>query len=116
MQFTEEEQKLQKTPFEIKFTDDETGKITKVKKVVTELVGGRKQNKSKEYEYEVKYAGSTVDSGEYLGAKVLKKMGWEKAMKAVDLKLAQLAGMFVKPLSTKNVEQHLNGCGLAPEF
>merc|ERR1712021_160904 len=86
------------------------------KKVVSELVGGRKMNKSKEYEYEVKYAGSTVDSGEYLGAKSLKKMGWEKAMKGVDLKLAQLAGMFIKPLSTKNVEQHLNGCGLAPEF
>merc|ERR1712226_1687854 len=48
--------------------------------------------------------------------KALKKMGWEKAMKGVDLKLAQLAGMFVKPLSTKNVESHLNGCGLAPEF
>merc|ERR1712084_52460 len=82
----------------------------------SELVGGRKMNKSKEYEYEVKYAGSTVDSGEFLGAKVLKKMGWEKAMKGVDLKLAQLAGIMVKPLSTKNVESHLNGCGLAPEF
>jgi elongation factor 3 len=73
-------------------------------------------NKSKEYEYEVKYAGSTVESGEYLPAKTLKKMGWEKAMKAVDLKLAQLAGMFIKPLSTKNVEDHLEGCGLAREF
>ena len=116
MQFTEEEQKLQKTPFEIKFTDDETGKITKVKKVVTELVGGRKQNKSKEYEYEVKYAGSTVDSGEYLPAKTLKKMGWEKAMKAVDLKIAQRAGLYVRPLSTKNVEEHLEDIGLNREF
>merc|ERR1712176_1539158 len=75
----------------LQFTDEEPGKITKVKKVVSELVGGRKMNRSKEYEYEVKYAGSTVDSGEYLGAKALKKMGWEKAMKGVDLKLAQLA-------------------------
>jgi len=116
LQFTEEELKLQKKPYELTFVDEESGKITKVKKVVSELVGGRKMNRSKEYEYEVKYAGSTVDSGEYLGAKALKKMGWEKAMKGVDLKLAQLAGMFVKPLSTKNVESHLNGCGLAPEF
>merc|ERR1712194_430668 len=116
MQFTEAELALQKKPYELTFIDEESGKITKVKKVVSELVGGRKMNRSKEYEYEVKYAGSTVDSGEYLGLKVLKKMGWEKAMKAVDLKLAQLAGMFVKPLSTKNVESHLNGCGLAPEF
>merc|ERR1712176_46841 len=116
MQFSDEELALQKKPFEIQMMDENSGKITKTKKVVAELVGGRKTNKQKDYEYEVKYAGSTVDSGEYLGAKVLKKMGWEKAMKGVDLKLAQLAGMFVKPLSTKNVEAHLNGCGLAPEF
>merc|ERR1711966_429997 len=116
MQFNEEEEKLQKTPFEIQFVDEESGKITKVKKVVSELVGGRKQNKSKDYEYEVKYAGSTVDSGEYLPAKTLKKMGWEKAMKAVDLKIAQRAGLYVRPLSTKNVEQHLEDCGLNREF
>merc|ERR1712039_1088558 len=36
--------------------------------------------------------------------------------KAVDLKIAQKAGMMIKPLSTKNVEQHLIGCGLAREF
>merc|ERR1712100_577178 len=96
--------------------DEARGKITKVKKVVAELMGGRKQNKSKEYEYEVRYAGSTVDSGEFLSAKILKKMGWEKAMKGVDLKLAQLSGMYIKPLSAKNVEEHLEGCGLAREF
>jgi len=116
MQFSDEEIKMQKTPFEIQFVDDETGKITKVKKVVSELVGGRKTNKSKDYEYEVKYAGSNVDSGEYLSAKILKKMGWEKAMKAVDLKIAQRAGLYVRPLSTKNVEKHLEDCGLAREF
>jgi elongation factor 3 len=116
MQFTEEELKLQKTPFEIQFTDDETGKISKVKKMVSELVGGRKTNKQKDYEYEVRYAGSTVDSGEYLPAKTLKKMGWEKAMKAVDMKIAQRAGLYVRPLSTKNVEQHLEDVGLDKEF
>ena len=116
MQFTEEELALQKKPFELQMVDEASGKISKVKKVVSELVGGRKLNKSKEYEYEVKYAGSSVDSGEYLPQKTLKKMGWEKAMKAVDLKVAQLAGMFIKPLSTKNVEEHLEGCGLAREF
>jgi elongation factor 3 len=116
MQFTDEEIKLQKTPYEISFMDEETGKINKVKKVVGELCGGRKTNKSKEYEYEVRYAGSTVDSGEYLPAKTLKKMGWEKAMKAVDLKIAQRAGLYVRPLSTKNVEKHLEDCGLDREF
>merc|ERR1711966_461836 len=100
MQFTDEEIKLQKTPYEIQFTDEESGKINKVK----------------EYEYEVKYAGSTVDSGEYLPLKTLKKMGWEKAIKAVDLKIAQRAGLYVRPLSTKNVEKHLADCGLDSEF
>merc|ERR1712051_1145777 len=115
-QFTPEEEAMQKKPFELQFTDPDSGKISKVKKVVSELVGGRKTNKSKEYEYEVRYAGSTVDSGEYLPAKTLKKMGWEKAMKAVDLKIAQRAGLYVRPLSTKNVEQHLEDCGLDREF
>merc|ERR1712127_187291 len=61
MVFTDEEVKLQKTPFEIQFVDEESGKIT-------------------------------------------------KAMKAVDLKIAQRAGLYVRPLSTKNVEQHLEDC------
>merc|ERR1719223_1742322 len=116
MQFTEAEELLQKTPYAIQFTDEESGKITKVKKVVAELVGGRKTNKQKDYEYEVRYAGSTVDSGEYLPAKTLKKMGWDKAMKAVDMKIAQRAGLYVRPLSTKNVEQHLEDIGLNREF
>ena len=116
MQYTEEELALQKKPYELQIVDEASGKVSKVKKVVGELMGGRKQNKSKEYEYEVRYAGSTVEHGEYLPAKTLKKMGWEKAMKAVDLKMAQLAGMLAKPLSAKNVEEHLEGCGLAREF
>jgi elongation factor 3 len=116
MVFTDEEVVLQKKPFEIQLTDPETGKITKVKKVVAELIGGRKTNKAKEFEYEIRYAGSTVDSGEYLPAKILKKMGWEKAMKAVDLKIAQRSGLYVRPLSTKNVEKHLEDIGLQAEF
>merc|ERR1712019_209970 len=116
MQFTDEELKLQKKPFEIQMMDENSGKITKTKKVVAELVGGRKTNKSKDYEYEIRYAGSTVDSGEYLPAKILKKMGWEKAMKAVDLKIAQRSGLYIRPLSTKNVEEHLEDCGLDREF
>merc|ERR1712134_65884 len=116
MQFSDEELALQKKPFEIQMMDENSGKITKTKKVVAELVGGRKTNKSKDYEYEIRYAGSTVDSGEYLPQSTLKKMGWEKAMKAVDAKIAQLSGLYVRPLSTKNVEEHLEGCGLAREF
>ena len=57
MIFTPEEEKMQKTPYEFQFADENTGKIMKVKKMVAELVGGRKQNRSKEYEYEVRGCG-----------------------------------------------------------
>merc|ERR1712183_1064996 len=57
-----------------------------------------------------------MGSGEYLPSKTLKKMGWDRAMKTVDLKLAQRAGLFIRTLSTKNVEQHLEQCGLSREF
>merc|ERR1712232_1048563 len=49
MQFTDEELKLQKKPFEFQIMDEASGKIVKMKKVVAELVGGRKSNKSKDY-------------------------------------------------------------------
>merc|ERR1712194_920595 len=42
--------------------------------------------------------------------------GWDKAMKAVDAKIAQRAGLYVRPLSSKNVEKHLADCGLDAEF
>ena len=58
--------KTSKNLFQISFIDEEWGKITKVKKVVTELVGGRKTNKGREYKYEIKYAWYSVGSGEYL--------------------------------------------------
>ena len=73
IQVTDDELKLQKTPYQISFIDEESGKTTKVKKVGTKLVGGRKTNKAKEYEYEIKYAGSSVDSGKYLNTKILKR-------------------------------------------
>jgi elongation factor 3 len=43
-------------------------------------------------------------------------MGWDKAMKGTDLKIAQLAGLFMRPLSQKVVEQHLEDVGLDKEF
>ena len=43
MHFIEEELlTLQKTPYQIQFTDEETGKVTKVRKVVSELLRGCK--------------------------------------------------------------------------
>lgn len=55
MVLTEEEQRLQKEPFEVIWYSDEDSKVPqKSNKVVVELTGSRRENKQKEYEYEVR--------------------------------------------------------------
>jgi elongation factor 3 len=112
MVLTPEEEKLQKEAFEVSWVD-ENGTTRKANKIVSELLGARRENKNKEYEYEVRYKGG--DEG-FLGLKLLVKRGWEKATKAIDAKIAQRAGLYVKTLSSANVEKHLADCGLEPEF
>jgi elongation factor 3 len=113
---TEEEEKLKKTPFEVTWTDEASGKPMKAKVVVAEMLGGRRQDKSKDYLYEVRFAGSSGGAPEYQPRKRLEKQGWSKNIKAIDARLAQTSGLFIRPLSSTNVEAHLGDCGLVPEF
>jgi len=112
MVLTEEEAKLQKEAFEITWKDDD-GKNQKAMKVIVELTGSRRENKQKEMEYECKFRDQ---SEQYLPLKTLAKRGWEKATKAIDARIAQRAGMYVRTLSSANVEKHLSDCGLEAEF
>lgn len=112
MILTPEEEQLQKEQFEITWKDED-GVQRKANKIVAELIGNRRENKDKEYEYEVKYRGG--DEG-WLSIKVLQRRGWTKACKAVDARLAQRAGLYVRTLSSANVEKHLADCGLEAEF
>jgi elongation factor 3 len=81
---------------------------------VIELLGARREaGKGKEYEYEVKYKDASEG---FLGFKLLTKQGWEKAAKTIDARIAQRSGLYIRTLSSANVEKHLNDCGLAPEF
>jgi len=113
MIYTDEELALQKQQFEYIVKDDD-GKITKFKKIVHELTGQRRENKQKEYEYEVKWKGEGTEG--WVGQKQLVRQGWDKAMKATDAKIAQRAGVYIRTLSSANVEKHLQDCGLDPEF
>jgi len=108
---TEEELALQREPFEVIWKDDD-GKQHKANKVVIELPGNRKQAKT-EYEYEVKYRDGSEG---YLGVKTLERRGWGKAYKAIDARIAQRSGLYVRTLSSANVEKHLADCGLEAEF
>jgi len=114
MVLTEEEQRLQKEPFEVIWYSDEDSKVPqKSNKVVIELTGSRRENKQKEYEYEVKFRDGSEG---YLSVKILQRRGWEKAAKAIDARIAQRSGQYTRTLSSANVEKHLNDCGLSPEF
>jgi len=112
MVLTPEEEKLQKEAFEV-ITKDDEGKINKAMKVIIEFTGSRRESKSKELEYEVKFRGDTEG---YIGFKTLVRRGWEKACKAIDARIAQRSGQYVRTLSSANVESHLKDCGLEAEF
>lgn len=110
---TEEELKLQKEPFEFSWKDEENDITKKATKVIIEVTGDRKQNRSREYEYEVKFKDGTDGMVE---KSLMIKRGFDKKIKEVDLKIAQLAGMSVKPLTGTNIERHFKECcGLEPE-
>lgn len=114
MQFTEDEKKKQQEKFEVNWKDDD-GKLQKTVRIVSEFTGSRRENKStKEYEYECKFKGSGEEG--YVGAKQLSRQGWDKACKATDARIAQRAGLHIRTLSSKNVEDHLKDCGLDAEF
>jgi elongation factor 3 len=112
MVLTDQEIALQKEPFEVNWIDDD-GKAQKANKVVVELVGSRRENKQKEYEYECKFRDGSEG---YLSIKILNRRGWDKATKAIDARIAQRSGLYIRTLSSANVEKHLNDCGLTPEF
>merc|ERR1711988_144546 len=58
----------------------------------------------------------SMDNNDWLRENTLKKQGWVKHMKQLDAKIAARAGMYVRPLTTSNVEQHLEDVGLDREF
>ncbi|KAJ3318655.1 translational elongation factor EF-1 alpha [Boothiomyces sp. JEL0866] len=113
MAYTPEEEKLQKTPFEWK--DPATGKM--IKKTIATVAGTRRKAKGGDFEYEVRFLNEapTAD-GTYVPHKTLIKQGWEKACKAIDMRIAQSSGLQMRALSSVNVEKHLNDVGLEPEF
>ena len=113
MTFTPEEEKLQKEQIEIK--DAVSGKM--IKKVIIEVVGNRRKAKSGGFEYEVRFQNESRSAeGFYLPGKLLCKQGWEKACKAIDMRIAQTSGMQTRALSATNVEKHISDVGLEPEF
>jgi len=115
MKVTPEELERQKTPIMIDVPDAE-GNIKKEKRVVKELSNGRRQEyKGKRNEYECVLVGG-FDVKVWLPETQLVQMGFEKAMKEVDERIAAMATSFARPLTSQFVENHLLDVGLEREF
>jgi elongation factor 3 len=112
---TEEELLLMKKPMEIKWTDEE-GKLHKENRIIEKLSGGRKQGRSKDYEYEIKWENRQAGANSFLKMSKLIEMGFEKMIKEVDEKIAARAGAYSRPLTSTNVEKHLEDVGMNKEY
>lgn len=108
---TPDEEKLQKETFELIWKTEE-GETKKSMKRIVKLLGNRKEVKGSGYEYDVQFADGTEM---FVPLQILEKRGWGKLTKVLDVKIAQLAGKYIRTLSSANVESHLQDCGLDPE-
>merc|ERR1711865_345526 len=116
MVISDEDLKKMKTPIKWKWVDEDSGKTLKEKRVVDKLAGGRKVLKNKTFEYEVKWQGKPAGMNCFVPFDTLREMGYEKLMKEVDEKIASRLNSFGRPLTASNVEKHMRGIGMEPEF
>lgn len=112
---TPEEEAAMATPIDWQWKD-ENEKICKDKRLCEKLTGMRRTAKSKEFEYEIKWRHKDQDQNSFLSRTKLIKMGFEKHCMSTDQKIAMKSGMYIRPLTTNNVEKHLEDVGLDREF
>jgi elongation factor 3 len=85
------------------------------KAVHLEAIANRRKGK-KEYEYECKWAGWSIDFLTWVSRTMLIEMGFKVTVQREDEKQAAMSGLQNKQLTTPGVEKHLADFGVAPEF
>ena len=110
-QVSPEEQKKMDKPFEVS-VKLEDGSTKKEKRVIEKLMARRKIKK--DYHYECKWKGKSMDENSWYPRETLEKRGFLKWMKALDARLSAAQAMG-KPLTARNVEEHLGNVGLESE-
>jgi len=111
----EEAQMLKSYAFAFK---DAEGNPIKVSGVVDRLSGLRKKAKDGSFWYQVSFSAKGEEANTYVPFSELEKANktcFGKLVKAVDEKIAAMTGMYIKPLTQNNVEDHLALIGLEPE-
>jgi elongation factor 3 len=85
-----------------------------VQRKVEKIIARRKLKK--DYEYEVQWVGLSIENTSWLTRSTLEDMGFTKMVNEIDMKEAAAAGLYARPLTTVNVEKHLEDLGLDSEF
>jgi elongation factor 3 len=118
---SDEEQEALKAEMKIPIKNEDTGKVTFLKRHFEEFTGGRKVVDQK-FLYEVSFAGLHPDQNMWLQMEKVQESfpkaakAIEKLCRAIDLRIAALEGQYRRALTRKNVEEHLMDLGLAPEY
>lgn len=117
-QFGEDKELLEKETRQM--SDEDRLQMEKVvvyeseKLQVENLIGRRKLKKS--YEYEVKWVGKAYDDNTWIPRDQLEQWGFAKIVQTFDDKEAARAGLYARPLTSANIQKHLQDIGLDPEF
>merc|ERR1711920_1002245 len=85
------------------------------KAVDLEAIATRRKGK-KEHEYEVKWAGMSIDFLTWVSRSLLIEMGYKVNVQREDEKQAAMAGLQNKQLTTPGVEKHLADFGVPADF
>merc|ERR1712117_766456 len=112
---SEEEEKEMLKPYTFLLKDAE-GKMYKKTGVVEGLTGLRKKEKDGTFIYQVRFATREEMFIPLKDLESANKNCFGKLVKTVDEKIAAMAGLYIKPLTQQNVEQHLSLIGLEPEL
>ena len=91
--------------YEVKIVDG-------VKKYLDRIEGKRKFKRT--YEYEVLWKNEEKSS--WMSRETLENLGFQKLLNDIDAKDAASNGLLGRPLTAKNIEEHMTDLGLDPEF
>lgn len=114
VEISEEEQKKMDEPWNVSWKDSNTGEMRREKRIVEKILSRRKSKKT--FEYEVRWKNKSMDFNMWFPRNTLCNKGFTKMLTAVDTRLAAIESMNHRPLTHKNVTEHLAAVGLETEF
>lgn len=104
------------THVNLQLTDDEKKKVGQSTGQIEKLVS-RTKGKRGTFVYEAKMVNMTEKHNRLFTLEQLQEMGLGRLAEAEDIRQATLAaGLDLRPLTTREIQRHLNDFNLAPEF